>query len=62
MLKNQKEFKSWALSDDEKHEDQVLPIIAKRLPEVPGTHEITYKSDMTIYHLPMKPKTEKVLL
>ena len=59
MLKNQKEFKSWALSDDEKQEDQVLPIIAKRLPEVPGTHEITYKSDIDHISLTHEAKNRK---
>ena len=58
-LKNQKEFKSWALSDDEKQEDQVLPIIAKRLPEVPGTHEITYKSDIDRISLTHEAKNRK---
>ncbi len=59
MLKNQKDYKSWALSDDEKHDDQVLPIIAKRLPEVPGTHEITYKSDIDYLSLTHEAKNRK---
>ncbi len=59
MLKNQREYKSWTLSDDEEHEGQVLPIIAKRLPEVPGTHEITYKSAIDHISLTHEAKTRK---
>ena len=59
VLKNQKEYKSWVLSNDEKHEDQVLPIIAKRIPEVPGTHEITYKSDIDHISLTHEAKNRK---
>ena len=59
MLKNQKEYKSWALSKDEKHQDQIIPIVAKRLPEVPGTHEISYNSDIDHISLTHEAKNRK---
>ncbi|WP_046744218.1 4-hydroxy-tetrahydrodipicolinate reductase [Kordia zhangzhouensis] len=35
-------YDSWKLDSTEKENE--IPIIAKRIPEVPGTHEITYSS------------------
>jgi 4-hydroxy-tetrahydrodipicolinate reductase len=36
-------YSSWHLSESELSKD-TLPIIAKRIPEVPGTHSVTYHS------------------
>ena len=44
ILKNQNIYKSWMLSEDQVSEDSTLPVTSKRIPNVPGTHEVTYKS------------------
>lgn len=43
VIKNHNQYSNWKL--DEKTEN-TLPITAKRIPDVPGTHIITYKSDI----------------
>lgn len=43
VIKNHSQYSNWKL--DEKTE-YTLPITAKRIPDVPGTHIITYKSDI----------------
>lgn len=42
IVGNHKNYQSWLL--DGKEEDKALPISAKRIENVPGTHTITYKS------------------
>ena len=37
-------YNSWSL--DQVRQDQQIPVQAKRIPDVPGTHEISYQSDI----------------
>ena len=49
IITNQKHYIKWSLED----EARALPIEAKRIENVPGTHIVTYKSDIdtiTIEH------------
>lgn len=59
MLGNQKYYKNWKLYDNETHKEQVLPVISRRFPDVPGTHEITYKSDIDQISLIHEAKNRK---
>ncbi|WP_452223244.1 4-hydroxy-tetrahydrodipicolinate reductase [Lacinutrix chionoecetis] len=43
IVENHNSYKSWQLDSDE---ENVLPITAKRIEQVPGTHNITYKSEI----------------
>jgi len=43
IVGNHNSFHSWQLDGNK---DKVLPIIAKRIENVPGTHNITYKSEI----------------
>ena len=55
ILANNKKYESWQLvSDFKEAESNKIPIIAKREPNVPGTHEISYSSEidtLTISHV-----------
>jgi 4-hydroxy-tetrahydrodipicolinate reductase len=37
---------SWKLQEDQSVSEDTIPIVAKRIPEVPGTHSIAYHSDI----------------
>ena len=43
IIENSKNYQSWQLDGSE---NKVLPITAKRIEKVPGTHNITYKSEV----------------
>ncbi|AUC80884.1 4-hydroxy-tetrahydrodipicolinate reductase [Lacinutrix sp. Bg11-31] len=43
IVENHNQFNSWQL---DANEEKVLPITAKRIENVPGTHNITYKSEV----------------
>ena len=43
IIENHNSFNAWQLDGNE---DKVLPITAKRIENVPGTHNITYKSEV----------------
>ncbi len=43
IIANHHTYKNWAL---EPGNETIIPIIAKRIEDVPGTHTITYKSDV----------------
>lgn len=43
IIENHNQFNSWQLDGNE---DNALPITAKRIENVPGTHNITYKSEV----------------
>ncbi|WP_299890661.1 4-hydroxy-tetrahydrodipicolinate reductase [uncultured Lacinutrix sp.] len=43
IIENNKNYKQWKLDSNE---DNSLPIVAKRIENVPGTHNITYKSEV----------------
>jgi len=43
ILANHNTYKNWALNDEN---ETTIPIIAKRIEDVPGTHTVTYKSDV----------------
>src|SRR5690606_24551769 len=51
ILANHNTYKNWALNDEN---ETTIPIIAKRIEDVPGTHTVTYKSDadtITMEHI-----------
>jgi len=43
VIKNHSQYSNWKLDESA---ENTLPITAKRIPDVPGTHIITYKSDI----------------
>ncbi|WP_290698971.1 4-hydroxy-tetrahydrodipicolinate reductase [Lacinutrix sp.] len=43
IIENSKNYQSWQLDGSE---NKVLPITAKRIEKVPGTHNITYKNEV----------------
>tara|TARA_R110002049_G_scaffold307773_2_gene509434 strand:+ start:21682 stop:22383 length:702 start_codon:yes stop_codon:yes gene_type:complete len=43
IIENHSNYNKWVLDSEE---DNAVPIIAKRIKNVPGTHTITYKSDI----------------
>lgn len=43
VIKNHSQYSNWKLDQST---ENTLPITAKRIPDVPGTHIITYKSDI----------------
>lgn len=43
VIKNHSQYSNWKLDEST---ENTLPITAKRIPDVPGTHIITYKSDI----------------
>lgn len=43
VIKNHSQYSNWKLDEST---DKTLPVTAKRIPDVPGTHIITYKSDI----------------
>lgn len=45
VIKNHSQYSNWKLDEST---ENILPITAKRIPDVPGTHIITYKSDIDI--------------
>ena len=59
LLKNQKDYKSWELYDVETHKEQILPVVSNRIPDVPGTHEIKYRSDIDNISLIHEAKNRK---
>lgn len=46
ILEKQKKLSDWQLSEDTSRESDKLPITAKRIPDVPGTHTVTYNSEI----------------
>ncbi len=46
LIENNSNYSSWKLADSNSENQNQLPIIAQRLPEVPGTHTIQYSSDI----------------
>ncbi len=51
IIANNNTYKQWSLNTSETSNS--LPIVSKRIPEVPGTHTVTYKSEVdtiTIEH------------
>ncbi len=50
ILKNNQKYKAWELNNSS---ETTIPIVAKRIPDVPGTHTVSYKSEVdtiTIEH------------
>lgn len=43
VIKNHSQYSNWKLDEST---ENTLPITAKRIPDVPGTHIITYKNDI----------------
>jgi 4-hydroxy-tetrahydrodipicolinate reductase len=60
ILIENKNYNAWQLVSDTKEADkQAIPIVAKRIPDVPGTHEISYSSDIdtiSIKHVALNRK------
>lgn len=46
ILENHGGYTSWQLDEGNNATDGILPIIAKRIGEVPGIHAVTYKSEV----------------
>ncbi len=46
LIDNNSNYTSWKLADSNSENENQLPIIAQRLPEVPGTHTIHYTSEI----------------
>lgn len=46
ILEQHERYKSWQLDGGKEVADGVLPIVAKRIGEVPGIHTVSYKSDV----------------
>ena len=46
LIENNSNYTSWKLADSSSENQNQLPIIAQRLPEVPGTHTIHYTSEI----------------
>ena len=46
IIKNHSAYHSWKLYQGEELDEGVLPVEAKRIGEVPGIHDVTYKSGM----------------
>ena len=44
IIKNHSAYRSWKLYQGEELGEDVLPVAAKRIGEVPGIHGVTYKS------------------
>ncbi|MDB4682720.1 4-hydroxy-tetrahydrodipicolinate reductase [Crocinitomicaceae bacterium] len=59
LLKNQEVYKKWMLSEKQPLENSILPVTSKRIPNVPGTHEVTYKSDIDQISLIHEAKNRK---
>jgi len=59
LIKNQNSYESWKLSENQISEDSKLPVISKRIPNVPGTHEVTYKSKIDQISLIHEAKNRK---
>ena len=53
ILDNHPAYRSWKLDEGKDMPDDVLPVTAKRIGEVPGIHAVTYKSavdEIEIHH------------
>ncbi|MGA1225732.1 MAG: 4-hydroxy-tetrahydrodipicolinate reductase [Tamlana sp.] len=51
IISNNENFKDWKLNE---HGESIIPITAKRIEDVPGTHTVTYESEVdtiTIEHI-----------
>lgn len=46
LIFNHANYSTWQLEDNTPSDKNILPIVAKRIPHVPGTHEITYTSSI----------------
>ena len=46
ILENHSGYHSWRLDEGKEVAEDVLPVAAKRVGEVPGIHAVTYKSDV----------------
>jgi 4-hydroxy-tetrahydrodipicolinate reductase len=46
LIENNSNYTSWKLADSSSDSENQLPIVAQRLPEVPGTHTIQYTSEI----------------
>ena len=59
ILDQQDHYTNWKLAQNENEKEDILPVISKRLPQVPGTHEITYASDIDRISLTHEAKNRK---
>ena len=48
IISNNKKYTNWKLNE---HDDTTIPVIAKRIEDVPGTHSIDYKSEVDTIHI-----------
>lgn len=61
VIANHQTYDSWFLHENTKHQtlNTKLPIIAHRLPNVPGTHKVTYESDIDNIEIIHEAKNRK---
>ncbi|MDB3905317.1 4-hydroxy-tetrahydrodipicolinate reductase [Crocinitomicaceae bacterium] len=59
LINKQDDYKSWMLSGGQILGNSTLPITSKRIANVPGTHEVTYKSDIDQISLIHEAKNRK---
>ena len=59
LIKNQDVYEKWMLTEKQTIENSILPVSSKRIPNVPGTHEVTYKSNIDQISLIHEAKNRK---
>ena len=59
LLEQQDVYDKWGLVNKDLIDESTLPIHAERIPNVPGTHDITYTSDIDQISLIHKAKNRK---
>jgi len=59
LLGQQDSYDKWGLVDKDSIDESTIPIHSERIPDVPGTHDITYSSDIDQISLIHKAKSRK---
>ena len=60
IIENSKTLDSWELTNDMKHSSKnILPITYERLGQVPGTHKVTYQSEIDELSIKHEAKNRK---
>ena len=59
IISNSSNLNDWFLSENGKTQELSLPISAERIPNVPGTHTVTYASDIDKIELTHEAKSRK---
>ena len=59
MLEQQEHYKQWKLSNTGGTDDHILPVFSNRIPDIPGTHKVSYKSAIDEISLAHEAKNRK---